>query len=244
MQPLNGVSNAVKTSRGGSRAHVRAGPPHDVFFVRNFWKAEWSMTTFPTACSRFLPAFCFSSSFFRRVMSAACSLARTSLRNGLSVSRAITLPAAAAWITTSVEWSSGQLNCMATGFAHHGQREKEWLVKEGWHTEHLTINVFLKPGDPLAADALGLRRVDDAADSIHRRLVDVQLQLDQPTLAPPRVFVVERGVSSPTLELVAEKKEWWGFNKDPRGKKGVGRTLHSSASRKSPRRAEPWEEHT
>lgn len=43
------------------------------------------------------------------------------------------------------------------------------------HTEHLTFNVFLEPGDPLAANALGLRRMDDAANSINRRLVDVQL---------------------------------------------------------------------
>ena len=69
--------------------------------MRNFWKDEWSMTTFPTACNLFLPAFCFSKSFFRRVMSEACSFARTSLRKGFKVSLAITLPPAVACIITS-----------------------------------------------------------------------------------------------------------------------------------------------
>jgi hypothetical protein len=52
------------------------------------------------------PAFCFSSSLRRRETSAACSLASTSLRKGLMVSRATMRLPEAAWMTISAEQSN------------------------------------------------------------------------------------------------------------------------------------------
>jgi hypothetical protein len=77
---VNGSTNGT-TTRGRK----------PVYFARNFWNDEWSITTLPTDRSRFRPSFCLSSSFFRLEMSLACSLAKTSFRNGLRVSRATTL---------------------------------------------------------------------------------------------------------------------------------------------------------
>jgi hypothetical protein len=67
------------------------------YLARNFWNASCSITTEPTARSFFRPSFCFSSSFLRRDKSLACSLARTSFRNGLMVARATILRPAAAF---------------------------------------------------------------------------------------------------------------------------------------------------
>ena len=70
--------------------------PGGVHFAKNFWNEDWSMITLPTACNLLRPSFCLSNSFRRRVISLACSLASTSFRNGLIVSRAmIRLPTAA-----------------------------------------------------------------------------------------------------------------------------------------------------
>ena len=60
-------------------------------------KASLGRVTLPSLRIFFLPAFCFSSSFFLRLMSPPYHLASTSLRMALTVSRAMILPPTAAW---------------------------------------------------------------------------------------------------------------------------------------------------
>jgi hypothetical protein len=69
------VSLGVTSARGATP--YRAEPQSVHAFVVNYsssnfrtaMKASWGISTFPTIFRRFLPFFCFSSSFFLRVMS-------------------------------------------------------------------------------------------------------------------------------------------------------------------------------
>src|ERR1039457_1927690 len=75
------------------------GSHHSTFKTAR--KASWGSSTRPTFFMRRLPSFCFSRSFFLRVMSPPSHFARTFLRSAFTVERARIFDPIAAWTTTS-----------------------------------------------------------------------------------------------------------------------------------------------